>query len=197
VKEFTVFLYVVLLLFGTATTGRTLVIDFDDLEEAGTGAGVLASYSDGDFVFSSAPENLSAFGYWQQSNDYYNTSAALFNNYFGETILSTSSGNLFTIDSIDLDLLYLDGEANVHFYAYDKDDVEVADLDIDLTTDGWQTLSFGQDFQNIAYLKWQQTSSYHQFDNVNATPVPEPATMLLLGSGLIGLAGFSKKKFKK
>lgn len=141
--------------------------------------------------------SLASFGTASSS---YSGSTALFNdNWEGRTVLTKTNAGLFDFVSIYLSELYPEADPldaspfDVSFMGLLNDGSTVSQK---FTLDGLagsELFVFDKDFSNLIAVTWLQTPDFHQFDDINVNSVPEPTTLFLLDSGLIG-AAISRKK---
>lgn len=172
-------------------------ITFNPLELPGVGGTPANPYTELGFTFSSKGISTDPFALAsaQQGNtNRYAGSAGLALSFHLDSFRLTHGGTGFSLNSIDLsrrDLLET-GTVTVIFTGHFVGGGTTVEA-FTFSQFGFQTFTFNPSFTNLDFVDFGSDSfitPLFQIDNVvvNA-PIPEPATMLLLGTGLASVVG--------
>lgn len=133
-------------------------------------------------------------------NDNYIGAAPTHASYWGADVVGRDC--FFDVDRMEVN--YSQGEMTVDIYSRYFNNIgrygtEMGDLFI--STDGWSPVSptWIDQWNGVSEFgfHWGLTCGNDVIEGSAPAPVPEPGTMLLLGCGLVCLAGFGGKRFRK
>jgi len=166
---------------------------------------LMASYTEGGYLFSSSNAVLDAFGSWGSTSQNYTGSAALNKRYNNTSVILTNiAGSLFGLSSIDLSEAFNDirGGSLVSFIGVKADNSEVTQSIFLDGHFGNQTLNFNSSFTDLKSVRWANVEPWHQFDNIHIveagvapSPVPLPPTAIPFGLGAIVFALAGRRLF--
>ncbi len=195
-------LVIALSAFGFAQQASAVVLDFETLAHNDDGVVDLGnSYTEDGFVLTDIT-TTSNFGFstYGTQNAFFSGSTSLINNDdAGITQLKQVNGGLFALHSISLSTLFPgltpDG-SDVTFTGVKADNSIVSQtfhIADGLTGASQASFAFASTFTNLVSVTWTDSSLYHQFDNIDVTPVPEPDSLALMLAGF-GFMGFMARR---